>query len=128
MEKKKVEDNKNIRKFPGGATRDTERNKLDYEGFFSPLVLQACAVYMHKHRLQTDGSFRDSDNWQKMYGEKHYDVCMKSLTRHFMDVWLEHRGSKSRDGQKDALCGLIFNARAYLFKMLKEEEEKKETP
>jgi len=112
-----------MRKFKSGSTRDTEEGKLDYEGFLSPIVLKAYAEYMNKHRLQADGNLRDSDNWQGLFGEKHYDVCIKSLLRHTMDLWLEHRGYKSRDGKKDALCGIIFNAKAYLFKMLKEEEK-----
>lgn len=120
MSKKKE---KSIREFKTGATRDKEKDKLDYEGFLSPIVLKAYANYMHKHRLQTDGKLRDSDNWQRLFGDKHDDVCMKSLARHFMDLWLEHRGFKSRDGKKDALFGIMFNAMAYLFKMLKEEEK-----
>jgi len=115
---------KNIRKFDSGATRDIEKGKLDYEGFLSPIVLKAYAEYMNRHRLQSDGNLRNSDNWQRLFGNKHYDVCMKSLLRHVMDLWLEHRGFKSRDGKKDAICGIMFNAMAYLFKMLKEEESK----
>lgn len=114
-----------IRKFKTGATRDNEKEKLDFEGFLSPIVLKAYGEYMNKHRVQADGELRDSDNWQRLFGDDHYDVCMKSLTRHFMDLWLEHRGFKSRDGKKDALCGILFNAMAYLFKMLKEEEKQK---
>ena len=86
-----------------------------------PIVFEVYGKYMHRHRLQTDGELRDSDNWQNMFGDKHYDVCMKSLTRHFIDLWLEHRGFKSRDGKKDALCGILFNTMAYLFKMEKED-------
>ena len=39
-----------IRSFPTGATRDTAGGKLAYEGFFSPLVLQERARFMHKHK------------------------------------------------------------------------------
>jgi len=113
-----------IRKFKGGATRDTDKDKLDYEGFLSPIVLKAFAEYMHRHRKQSDGNMRDSDNWQRLFGEDHFDVCMKSLLRHVMDLWLEHRGFKSRDGKKDALCGILFNAKVYLYKLLIDEEKK----
>jgi hypothetical protein len=107
-----------VRTFQTGATRDDEDTKLDYEGFLSPIVLQTYAEYMHKHRKQTDGKLRDSDNWQKGIPKSAY---MKSLWRHVMDLWLEHRGYKSRDGIKDALYGIIFNSMGYLFELLKEE-------
>ena len=71
-----------VRKFESGATRDTDEGKLDFEGFLSPLVLERFARYMHKNRVQSDGSLRDSDNWQNLFGEDHYAVCMKSLWRH----------------------------------------------
>ena len=108
-----------MREFQTGATRDTEDGKIDYEGFLSPLVIDRFAEYMQKHRFQADGHIRDSDNWQKHFGDKHYDVCMKSLWRHFMDLWLEHRGKDSRDGIEDALCGILFNAEGYLYEIIK---------
>lgn len=120
-----------IRKFESGATRDTETGKLDYEAFMSPLVIQAYARYLHKHRFQSDGNIRDGDNWQKMFGDKHYDVCIKSLFRHFMDAWLIHDGFMPRieKGEvvtiDDALAGIIFNAMAYWFKILKDRETSK---
>jgi len=106
-----------IRQFKTGANRDTEEGKLDYEGFFSPLVLKRRAEYMQKHRFQSNGVVRDSDNWQKGMDK---DVYIKSLTRHFMDLWLEHRGHKSREGIEDALTGIMFNAEGYLFEQLKD--------
>ena len=113
-------DNK-IRTFETGATRDTELGKLDYEGFLSPTVLKAYAEYLNKHRVQSDGKLRDSDNWQRGIPKS---VYMKSLWRHFMDVWLEHRGFKSRDGLMDALCGVLFNAMGYMYETLKKEVHK----
>ena len=104
-----------IRKFKSGATRDTEEGKCDYEGFFSPIVLKRRAEYMNKHRFQADGVVRDSDNWQKGMSK---DVYMKSLMRHIMDLWLEHRGYDSRDGIEDSLCGILFNAEGYLYEIL----------
>lgn len=108
-----------MRKFKSGATRNLEDGKIDYEGFLSPIVLRAYGEYMHKHRLQRDGKIRESDNWQKLFGDDHYSVCAKSLMRHVMDFWLFHRGYKGRETITDALCGIIFNAQAYLFKLLK---------
>ena|SRR2546425_611193 len=114
------EDNKVIRKFETGATRDTSTGKLDYEAFLSPIVLKAYAEYLNKHRVASDGSLREGDNWQKLFGEKHYDVCMKSAWRHFMDVWLYHRGFEASESIDDALAATIFNLMAFWYKLLKE--------
>ena len=102
-----------MRVFKTGAIRDTEEGKLDYEGFLSPLVLQEFAKYMNENRTLPDGSIRDSDNWQKGFGDKHFEICMKSMFRHFHDVWMEHRGFESREGMSKALMGLLFNVMAY---------------
>ena len=107
-----------IRTFETGANRDTDTDKLDYEGFLSPIVLQRFAEYMHKNRKLKDGSYRDSDNWQKMFGESHKNVCMKSLVRHTMDLWLIHRGHPARSDEEEACCAIMFNAMAYLLKCL----------
>lgn len=101
----------------GKATRDDDTNKLDFEGFISPQVEHRFAEYMNKNRKTALG-IRDSDNWQSLFGEKHLDVCMKSGYRHFVDWKLFHRGLQGRDDIEDAICGLIFNANAYLFKLL----------
>ena len=111
--------NKNkIRKFSTGATRDTDEGKYDYEGFLSPLVIEKYGQYMNKHRKQSDGSLRDSDNWQKGFGDNHFKVCIKSLWRHFHDLWMEHRGYKSRETIDDAICGILFNTMAYYHQLL----------
>lgn len=107
-----------MRKFDTGATRDSDTGKVDYEGALSPLVIKAFGEYMLKHTVQADGKLRDSDNWQKSFGDKHFDVCMKSLWRHFMDLWMEHRGFKSREGIDDAIMGILFNVMAYAHKLL----------
>lgn len=120
-----VQDNVIMRSFGTGATRNTDEGKYDYEGFISPLVLERYGEYMNKHRKQADGKLRDSDNWQKLFGEKHLDVCMKSAWRHFFDWWKQHRGYKGQDELCDSICALIFNAQAYLFKLLKDKEVNK---
>lgn len=107
-----------VRIFPSGASRDTDEWKLDYEGFLAPNVLECYAEYMHENRFLADGTVRDSDNWQKGIERS---VYMKSLWRHFMDLYLEHRGHKSREGIKKALCGIMFNTMGYLFEVLREE-------
>ena len=113
MEKKRVG-----RTFNTGAYRDNNEDKIDPEGFYNPLVVLAFCKYMQKHRLQSNGELRESDNWQKGIPKKSY---AESLWRHFLDWWLEHRGYESRDGIIEALCGLIFNAQGYLFEIIKEE-------
>jgi len=105
------------RVFETGASRDTEHGKLDYEAFLSPAVLQRYARFMHKNRQVADGSFRDGDNWQKGIPQ---DVYMKSLFRHFMDVWAYHRGGGDPDAAQDALCAVLFNTMGYLFEELKD--------
>jgi hypothetical protein len=105
-----------MRHFETGATRDDETDKLDYEGFFSPLVLKRYAEYMHKHRFQADGEMRSSDNWQKGIPK---DVYMKSAWRHFMDWWTMHRADYDSDELEEAICALIFNAMGYLHEELK---------
>lgn len=114
-----------VRTFTTGATRDTEENKFDYEGFLSPQVVRRFGAYMHKHRVQADGKLRDSDNWQKGMP---FDAYMKSLFRHFMDAWSLHRGLPitDPDGEavtlEDALCACLFNIQGYLHELLREQE------
>lgn len=106
-----------VREFETGATRDDEDSKFDYEGFLSPLVLQRYAEYMHEHRKQADGKLRESDNWQRGIPPEAY---MKSMWRHFMDVWLHTRGNYSQGiDVEEALCALMFNVHGYLHECLK---------
>ena len=112
-----------MRKFDSGATRNDDSENLDFEGFLSPLALQAFAEYMHKHRQQADGTLRASDNWQKGIP---LDAYMKSGFRHFFDWWSEHREVGSREGMEDALCGLLFNVFGYLHEIKKAEQAAQE--
>lgn len=113
-----------MREFSTGATRDNDENKLDYEGFLSPLVLQRYAEYMHKNRKQVDGKLRASDNWQKGIPLTAY---MKSMWRHFWDVWFLHRYTAKEGNlnyaQEEALCAVIFNASGYLHEILKQQDK-----
>lgn len=117
-----------IRTFQSGATRDSDAGKLDYEGFLSPLVLERFAEYMNQHRTQPDGALRDSDNWQKGIPKTQY---LKSLWRHFVDVWKILRGvpalerGTGREIQLDeALCAVLFNAMGLLHEVLKDDRKK----
>jgi hypothetical protein len=119
MSDKTVIDNGTLRIFDGGATRDTAEDKHDLEGFLSPLALQVYCTYMHKHRRQSDGKMRDSDNWQGGFG---LSTVMKSAWRHLRDWWTLHRGYPVTEKGKpveiqDAICGVIFNAFCYLHEM-----------
>ena len=115
----KLKDISKVRKFDTGAVRDQDLNKIDFEGFLSPLVLEEFGKYMLKHQIQSDGNKRDSDNWMKGIPKEAY---MKSAWRHFHDWWMEHRGYKSREGLNDALMGLLFNVMGYTYELLKEEK------
>ncbi len=106
-----------MRQFETGATRNRDEDAYDYEGFLSPIVLQRFAAYMHRHREQADGTLRSSDNWQKGIP---VDSYAKSLTRHHMDAWLNHRGYEdaAREDLEDALCAIIFNAQGWLHEIM----------
>jgi hypothetical protein len=111
-----------MRTFGTGATRDTAEGKLDFDGFFNPLVLERYAEYMDEHRLQADGNLRDSDNWQEGMPRS---VYRKSLWRHFFDVWKLLLGMSVVDritGKpiyiEDALCALLFNTMGVMLEIL----------
>lgn len=112
-----------MREFESGATRDSDTEKFDLEGFLSYPVIMRYAEYMHKHRIQADGQLRDSDNWQKFFGENHKEVCMKSLYRHFMAMWGNHRGYKTDEEIEDSICGVLFNTIAYYHKYLHDKKD-----
>jgi len=116
----RIEEAPMMREFDTGATRDIDTDKLDYDGFLSPTVLRAFAEYMHEHRVQSDGSLRDSDNWQKGIPQDEY---MKSMFRHFMETWFYHRNPDEQDSEHgnivDSLCALLFNVMGYLHEELK---------
>jgi hypothetical protein len=138
-----------MRTFPSGSTRDEDKEKIDPEGFLSPIVIQRYCEYMQKHRVQADCNLRESDNWQRGMEKS---VYMKSLWRHFLDLHALHRGfvvykEKTPGGEKthilfsklksvpknwkqifkeDALGGLTFNTSGYWFEYLKNEKQKEE--
>jgi hypothetical protein len=116
-----------MRKFETGATRNLDTDKLDFEGFLSPLVVEEFGRFMHRHRLQTDGQLRDSDNWQKGIPLAAY---MKSMWRHFLNVWKYHRNlpifnEKSEPVSfEEEACALLFNIMGYLHEFLKKKAGK----
>jgi hypothetical protein len=116
-----------VRTFESGANRDVAEGKPDYEGYIRPEVLVEFGAYMERHQHLADGSVRASDNWQQGFGapgdwKGHCAVCMKSLLRHAIDLWLFHRGGEGRDSVEDALGGLLFNTMAFWYGLIRERE------
>jgi len=111
-----------MRTFDTGATRDLADGKFDYEGFFSPHVLEAFACYMHINQTQADGTMRNSDNWQKGIPT---DAYIKSGWRHWFALWQTFRsfisiGHRPAPGiEMIAVCGLLFNVMGYLHERMK---------
>jgi hypothetical protein len=114
-----MKDDKVLRSFDSGATRDTAEGKLDMEGFTHPMVMLQFAKYMNMNRVQSDGQLRDSDNWQKGIPTEAY---VKSLRRHHDDVWLEWRNFPTEAGMIAALCGIMFNTMGMLKEILQNRE------
>ncbi len=110
------ETSRSVRVFSSGATRDSDQDKLDYEGFLAPTVLERFAQYMHRCRYLPDGTRRASDNWQLGIPRPAY---MKSLLRHVMTVWALHRQGMDGPELEDALCAVLFNTQGYLFELLR---------
>lgn len=112
-----------IRTFDSGATRDTDQGKLDYLKALSPIVLRRYVQYLDKHRKQSDGSYRDFDNWKKGIPPEAY---ISGGGRHFMDTWLLTDGYATEDNHgpvelQDSLCAQLFNLMGRLHEILKKE-------
>lgn len=114
--------NSTVRQFETGATRSSDTDKPDFEGFMNPLVVERFGEYMHFHRHLPDGSLRESDNWQKGIPQ---EQLIKSGLRHVHDWWMYQRGFKTRELIEDSLCAILFNVSAYLLRLLKDREYRK---
>lgn len=122
-------DNK-VRAFETGATRSNDAGRYDPEGFLSPIVIERYCQYMNKHRVQPDGSIRDSDNWQKGIPISTY---AKGLSRHYLHAWTRHRGFAVQDqgaaaDLEEDLCAIIFNVQGWLFELLKNKRRPQPGP
>ena len=116
-----IEDSGQLRTFSTGATRDTAEGKHEPWGFMSALVEKRFCEYMHRHRLQSDGELRDSDNWT--HGNP-VDAYKHSLSRHIQDLRLILEGFPEQAREQDiteVLCATLFNVQGLLFEILKEE-------
>lgn len=118
--KLQVENSKRV--FASGASRNSDQGKLDFDGFLSVLVTKSYAEYLEANRVMEDGSIRASDNWQKGIPVEQY---MKSMWRHFFDVWSTHRGYPTKENQIKNLNALKFNVDGMLHELLKAEHEQK---
>jgi hypothetical protein len=120
---KEAVDAAKVRKFETGATRSSDAGRYDPEGFLSPIVIERYCEYMNAHRVQPDGSVRDSDNWQKGIPQTTY---VKGLWRHWLHLWTRFRGYKVQDplstqSMEEDLCAILFNAQGLLFEILKDK-------
>jgi hypothetical protein len=107
-----------VRTFSGGATRDTDIGKLDFDGVLSPEVIECFAKYMDFHR-DTAAGRRDSDNWQHGFP---LPVLMKSMWRHFFALWKWHRSSvKNGEHPLASACGIMFNLQCYMMQMIRDD-------
>jgi len=99
------------REFPSGATRSDNKDKPDYRGYLSPLVIRRYGQYMLAHQY---GGQRASDNWKKGITK---DAYLESAFRHFLDWWDDHE--KGGPVSEETLCALLFNVQGYLHEHLK---------
>lgn len=87
----------------------------------SALVEKRFSEYMHKHRKQSDGKLRASDNWKLGLSQ---DCYKHSLSRHIQDLRLILEGFPEQAREQDiteVLCATLFNVQGFLFEILKEE-------
>jgi len=45
------------------------------------------------------------------------------MLRHVVDAWMQHRGFEGEQSLEDDLNAIIFNCKAYLFKLLTEKKQ-----
>lgn len=123
LESPETVDDGTLRTFPSGATRDSAAGKLEPWGFTSALVEKRFSEYMHQHRIQSDGSLRDSDNWKKGF---ELDSYYHSMSRHVLDfrlLWEGYAKESRTDDLVDALCGILFNTQGLIHELMKEKRE-----
>lgn len=113
-----------MRDFGNGAIRTNDTGRPDYEGYLSPLALEAFGEYMLKHQTCADGTQRNSDNWQKGMTKESY---MKGLLRHAFHLWARLRGWPVRDPGAapnviEDCCAAWFNIQGMLHELCKERD------
>lgn len=104
-----------VQQFATGATRSADTHKHDFEGYLSPAVLEGFGDYMTRHRVQRDGTLRNSDNWQKGIPISNY---MKSLVRHTFDLWRAYRGTTVIDKDTGNAMTMVEIGYAIMFNVM----------
>lgn len=108
-----------MREFSTGATRDSDLDKPDFEGYFSPYALDSYGAYMLKHQKQADGSMRASDNWKKGIPQTAY---RKSLYRHHLEFQKAAAEGRTTDAIEMANA-ILFNVMGWLHEELKPAQQ-----
>ena len=104
-----------MRVFETGATRGSDRGKLQYTQFLSPRVLRRYAEYLQEHSIGADGQRRTGDTWKKGMPQAEY---LASMLRHVMELWEWETEGWLPDETKvreDLLCAIMFNAMGMLY-------------
>lgn len=94
--------------------------KIDPEAAICPLTLEAYLEYKVFCRAMSDGSTRPDDNWQKGMPTETY---MKSLWRHMLEIWKQHRGHRGDAAFPIAAAAAMFNIQGLLHNYLKENPD-----
>jgi len=110
-----------VQKFKTGAFRDTDTQKINIIGSFSPLVIRRFAEFMRDHNIKNGELQRDESNWKKGMPTKSY---MESHARHSLDTWLTFEGYENFNIE-DLLCADLFNTMGHLHEILVEKLQKK---
>lgn len=113
----------NFRVFDTGASRDTDKGKIDIDAVFPPELMESQAQYMLEHSTMPDGSTRSQSNWQK--GMPIDTAYIKSLSRHFNDFRKVMRGHTVIDKKtgnpwtlEKLANAIVFNSNGILFEVL----------
>ena len=96
------------RVFESGASRNSDKGKLQKDLFLDAKVIHEYCKFMHKNRKTDSGTIREGDNWKKGIP---VPALMASMVRHVEDVKLHHQGyhDSTEETYLDSIFGAIFN-------------------
>ncbi len=101
-----------IRHFPTGAVRGSG-GKLDFPEYISGHLLFRYAKYMQKNAVRYGAG-----NWRKSIPKGEY---WRSLTRHYMMLFLEKTEGVTLEPDTDHLAAMIFNIQGLIHEEAKEK-------